>query len=63
VAPELIVLLTSRDGHAERRPDDVRLEPGTRGKNPPPALLIHERLADVEEDRLQRHRALQCLAL
>ena len=64
MAPELVVLLATLDGHAERGPDHVRLEAGTLGEDSPPALLVDERLADVEEDGLQRHgRSLQSLAL
>jgi len=64
MAPQLVVLLASLDRHTERRPDDVRLEAGTLGEKPPPALLADQRLADVEEDGFQRHRrSLQCLAL
>ena len=60
----LVVLLATPDGHAERGPDDVRLEAGALREDSPPALLVDERLADVEEDGLQRHgRSLQRLAL
>ena len=38
---------------AERRPDDVRTEPDRARHLAPVALLVDERLADVEEDRLQ----------
>jgi hypothetical protein len=56
VAPELVVLLAPLDGHTQRRPDDVRLKTGTFGQHSPPAFLVDEGLADVEEDSLQRHR-------
>ena len=55
VPPELVVLLAALDRDAERRPDDVRLQPLPLGEHPPPPLLVDERLADVEEDRLQSH--------
>jgi hypothetical protein len=52
MAPQRVVLLSTGDGDAERGPDDVRLKAGTLGKLAPPALLVHERFADVEEDCL-----------
>ena len=55
VAPELPVLLAALDRHAERRPDDVRAEPAAARHLAPVALLVDERLADVEEDRADRH--------
>ena len=52
VTPQRGVFLPALDRHAERGPDDVRLEIGAIGEAPPPALLVDERLADVEDDRL-----------
>jgi hypothetical protein len=57
------VLLAARDGDAERGPHDVRLETGALAELPPPALLVDERLADVEERGRYRHRLGQCLTL
>ena len=53
VAPEPEVLLAARDREAERGPDDVGTEPHRACHLAPVALLVDERLADVEEDRLQ----------
>jgi hypothetical protein len=46
------VFFPALDGHPECGPDDVRLEIGAMGEAPPPVLLVDERLADVEHDRL-----------
>jgi hypothetical protein len=67
VTPERVMFLSTLDRDAERRPDDVRPQAGAHSEFAPPALLVDERLADVDEDRLQPHRRalrpLRCLAL
>ena len=60
VPPELVVLLAARDRDAERRPDHVRLQTRSLGEEPPPSLLVDERLADVEEDGSQSHDSTSC---
>ena len=55
MAPERRVLFPSGDRHAQRGPDDMRLQPAMICKPAPPALLVDERLADVEDDGLQSH--------
>src|SRR5687768_18474740 len=55
MSPERVVLLPPLDRDPECRPHDVRLEPLSVGKPPPPELLVDECLADVEHDRLQSH--------
>ena len=58
------MLLAASDRDAERRPDDVRMSPVAPKNSSPAAILVDERLADVEEDGLQAQRiSLQCLAL
>lgn len=67
VAPKRVVLLPALDRDTESRPYDMRLKAGTLGKLPPPALLIDERLSDVEKTarsiKCVRWIPLQCLAL
>ncbi len=58
VVPERPVVFASLDRHAERREHDVRLETGCAGHLAPDPLLVDERLADVEEDRANRHLGL-----
>jgi hypothetical protein len=62
VAPECVVLLVARDGDAERG-TPVRLKVRSLAKLPPPALLVDERLADVEEHGRYGHRTSQALTL
>jgi hypothetical protein len=63
VAPERVVLLSARDGDAEGGPHHVRLEPCALAKQPPPALLVDERLPDVEEHGRQQQITHKCPAL
>jgi hypothetical protein len=56
MAPELPVLLPALDRLAERRPHDVRSDSGRVGHLAPVALLVDERLADIEDHRAHGHR-------
>ena len=55
MAPQLPVLLAALDRLAECSPDDLRADTRRAGHLPPVALLVDERLADVEEDDPDRH--------
>ena len=52
MTPQGGVLLAAGNRDAERRPDHVRLQSFSIGQPAPPALLVDERLADVEDDGL-----------